>query len=336
MDLLPVEFKDLSVLRRLIFAVTYLPKDLPQYWSVVKKFVSLGKDDDLKIEPEKCRVVAENLQLLNEGAFATDKQLTSEMHQLYAPPNKSQPLGIILISSKSICSLCGKNLLIRHDRPSTLTVYTETFGTVVGTSYHKYCQNFRVCSFKQHYGYSTKSVEGTTITSYDDDWKEHIYLVSSTETAFEQIMLERFDIELLLAQISYSQKADIYNNINGYPVPLKQCTTIKKEDLPVRPGLVQYTSITCFNIFNLCIYTSSDNNDDDDDGCKVLCQRIRLDRRRFESAHLKYAMLKLQKQYPTLSALQIPVTADIKDTMLNFTPKFYQAFCAHYSGRYAT
>ena len=35
MDLLPVELQDLSVLRRLLFAVVYLPKDLPHYWSIV-------------------------------------------------------------------------------------------------------------------------------------------------------------------------------------------------------------------------------------------------------------------------------------------------------------
>ena len=68
----------------------------------------------------------------------------------------------------------------------------------------------------------------------------------------------------------------------------------------------------------------------DDD---VLNQRIRLDRRRFESAHLKYAMLSIQKCYPTLSTLSITVTGEIKETMLSFTPAFYQAFCKKYSSR---
>jgi len=45
-------------------------------------------------------------------------------------------------------------------------------------------------------------------------------------------------------------------------------------------------------------------------------------------------MLKLQKQYPTLSAIQVPVTADIKVTMLEFTSKFHQAFSARYSGMF--
>ena len=60
--------------------------------------------------------------------------------------------------------------------------------------------------------------------------------------------------------------------------------------------------------------------------------RIRLDRRRFESAHLKYAMLKIQQHYPPLSTIPVSVAGEVKDTMLNFTPAFYKAFCEQYSG----
>ena len=31
--------------------------------------------------------------------------------------------------------------MTRKDWPSHLTVYTKSFGTLVGTHYHKYCQN---------------------------------------------------------------------------------------------------------------------------------------------------------------------------------------------------
>jgi len=60
MDQLPVEFQDLSLLRSLLFAVTYLPKDLPQYWFIVEKFVIQGKVNSFK--SEQCRLVAENLR----------------------------------------------------------------------------------------------------------------------------------------------------------------------------------------------------------------------------------------------------------------------------------
>lgn len=44
-----------------------------------------------------------------------------------------------------------------------------------------------------------------------------MYIVSTTDTAFELHMLKKYDVELFLGQVSYSQKADIYNYCNGYP-----------------------------------------------------------------------------------------------------------------------
>ena len=40
--------------------------------------------------------------------------------------------------------------------------------------------------------------------------------MSSQETAFELSMLEKYDAELLIGQVSYQQKADIYNYQNGF------------------------------------------------------------------------------------------------------------------------
>lgn len=45
-------------------------------------------------------------------------------------------------------------------------------------------------------------------------------------------MLKKFDIELLIGQISYKQKADIYNVSKGYDTTKKQCSTIVKEKEP--------------------------------------------------------------------------------------------------------
>ena len=110
-------------------------------------------------------------------------------------------------------------------------VYTESFGTVVGTHYHKFCQNFRKgCIFRQYYGYSSQGSQ--SLVYYDDECIEHEYFVSTSGMAFEMTMLKRFDVELLLGQISYSQKAEIYNYSNGYPVHPKKCSTLEKEELP--------------------------------------------------------------------------------------------------------
>ena len=108
-------------------------------------------------------------------------------------------------------------MLVRNERPSHLTIYTETYGTVVSSHYHKYCQKFRKgCTFKQFYGYYSEGNQ--SVYFYDTQWAYHTYFVSSSETAFELAVLKRFDVELLIGQMSYNQKAEIYNYCNGYPV----------------------------------------------------------------------------------------------------------------------
>ena len=71
----------------------------------------------------------------------------------------------------------------------------------------------------------------------------------------------------------------------------------------------------------------------DDDG-NDLNGRIRLDRRRFESAHLKYAMLNILNHYPKIAKVPITMTADIAHMLQIFTPVFYSAFCERYSGMF--
>ena len=63
---------------------------------------------------------------------------------------------------------------------------------------------------------------------YDDDWADDQYFLSSQETAFETALLKTFDAELLIGQVSYKQKADIFNHINGYKIPKKQCKSLKE------------------------------------------------------------------------------------------------------------
>lgn len=58
------------------------------------------------------------------------------------------------------------------------------------------------------------------------------YFVSSSETAFEVKMLIKFDAELLLGQISYKQKADIYNYSHSYEVEPKRCSMYEHTILP--------------------------------------------------------------------------------------------------------
>ena len=80
--------------------------------------------------------------------------------------------------------------LVKADRPSRITVYSDSFGTVEGTHYRKFCKRFRVgCQFVQHYGHHSKS--GTDIY-FDEDFKPLPYFVSTRETAFETTLLLKF------------------------------------------------------------------------------------------------------------------------------------------------
>ncbi len=79
----------------------------------------------------------------------------------------------------------------------------------------------------------------------------------------------------------------------------------------------------CIHYYN--IYSCVDDGDQ-------LHYRIRLDRRRFETAHLKYAVLMTHRRYPMIATCPIAMTTDVTDTLQKFTPIFYEAFCQRYAG----
>ena len=92
-------------------------------------------------------------------------------------------------------------MLLRSDRPSQMTLYTDSLGPVSATHFHKYCRNYRKgCIFVHFYGYYKC---GTGHLQYNDNWMTLPYFLSSQETGFEMAMLKKFDAELLIGQISY-------------------------------------------------------------------------------------------------------------------------------------
>ena len=201
---------DVSSLRRLLFAVTQLPKDTPNYWSIVCEFVFPGK---LDVDQDKVRVLVENIHFMNTEAFATDKALHDEL-KLCSIDSKL-PMGVVLISSKQTCGLCSGKLLVRSDRPSYVTLYSNEMGTVPATHFRKFCQNYRKgCPLTQHYGFCTQGEISSMI--YDSNWDELPYFMSTSMTAFMTSFMEEFDADLLLGQIAYKQKADIYNYYHKY------------------------------------------------------------------------------------------------------------------------
>lgn len=65
---------------------------------------------------------------------------------------------------------------------------------------------------------------------------------------------------------------------------------------------------------------------------EILHQRMRLDRHRLESAHLKYAILNTQSKYPCTAVSSLPIHTDLSTTLATFTIAFYEAFSDRYSG----
>ena len=185
---------DLAVLRRILFACAHLPKDMPHYWEEVIGFSFVGED---KPSVQEVKVLVENIECLDQKAFNIDEQLLTELY-LHKGCNQ-QPLGVVLVSSNTACTLCGGDLLVRSDRPSTLTLYTDDMGTIPGTHFRKYCQNYRKgCSFTQHYSYHSDSEDGDVEHLYESNWDELPYFVSSNKTAFTTRFLEKFDADILL------------------------------------------------------------------------------------------------------------------------------------------
>ena len=214
---------DAATLGRLLFASNSIPAGTagtPKYIELITNFAF--KSSDKKPSHECVRVLLENLHFLNDKAFATDKELLSEL--VTSGNTKERPLNIILISNSSTCKLCKSKLVIRADRPASVTLYTEDMGTIPGNLYRKYCSNsHKGCPFTQHYGYYCL---GDSKFIADSNWDELPYLISTSKTGFSISLLQKFDAELLLGQISYKQKSEIYNYFNKYEQVKKTQSTI--------------------------------------------------------------------------------------------------------------
>lgn len=162
---------------------------------------------------EKFKLLVENTQFLDKNAFDTDHTLLEELSRQEG--FGGHPLGIVLISLKKCCGMCGGHLLVREDRASFPTIYSEEMGTVSGTHFPKFCSNhWKGCSFTQHYGYHYSSTESAI--KYDDDCFDLPYFFSTHMTAFQMKLICTLSAEILLGQILYKQKCEIYNYTWGY------------------------------------------------------------------------------------------------------------------------
>ena len=176
--------KDLSVLRRLLFAVSQLPNDLPNYWNIAVQFATCGKQAYLT--PDQAKMLVENLQELDAKAFDTDRELLQQLMEFQVSVSKP-PIRMILISSNKECLLCGSELQLRKDRFAPLVLYDDVMGTISASHYHKYCTN-QGCGLTQYYGYHT--IDGSVY--FDSNWEQLPFFVSSRESGFSLSLMKRF------------------------------------------------------------------------------------------------------------------------------------------------
>lgn len=205
-----------SVVRRLAFASATLPKETPHYWDVVSRFATkVGKNAE--VTPQEAKTFIENVRFLDCDTLTSDQELCTEL--LHEVGSNGNPLGIVLLSPKQSCNLCSAPLIIKADRPSKITIYTDSMGTIDGTHFRKICKRFRSgCAFVQHYGHYSTGVQ----MYFDDDWHTLPYFLSTRETAFDMSLLQQLDAEVLIGQLSYKQRAEIYNMKHDYGHCLKQ------------------------------------------------------------------------------------------------------------------
>ena len=199
-----------SVLRRLTFAAANSPPTTPHSSEAIADFSNAGPSGGV-ITPDEARIYIENIRDLDPAAFASDSELLLEFCRIPRGPHGTT--GLVLISPNDACRQCGRTLYLRPDRYSKITVFDEELGTLNATHYTKYCRR-KGCSYQQHYGYY--SVGSGSEIFYERSCLEMSYFVSSRETAFSTGMLKKLDVEILIGQMSYKQKADIYNYYHGY------------------------------------------------------------------------------------------------------------------------
>jgi hypothetical protein len=290
-------FEDVSVLRRLLFAVVFLSPELPLFWGVVVEFATAGKVSKLSVTPDQVKAIVENIHALNSAAFTSDLSLEREIIFLSIPGRK--PLGHILISNLKICEKCGSHLLIRKDRHSSVTIYDARLGTIPGAHLHKICQNLN-CRLTQYYGYYTSG--GNVV--FNAGWESLQYFPSSRDTFFSLDIVQEVDANVLIGQLSFKQQAEIYNYNHN-------CVS----SASARSEKYVYTTLhsrTCF--------------------CSTLESRQQMDRRRLEEAFLQYAVLRMASWYQDVEANTLSFHDGLPDVLSSLMPTFLNKFMENYSG----
>ena len=212
LETLTAYVKDVSVLRKLLFAASHLPSDLPNLWGIAVEFATAGNVKRNEIDAKTAKSLVDNIETFDRDALKKDESLMKELVE-WVPTSATKPLGIALISSKKVCVRCKRELVTRKDRPSYITVYDTQMGPAPGTHFHKICPS-KVCCLTQYYGYYSTGGAKSQLY-YDSDWATNDYFVSSSLTAYSMSLLRQVDSQVLIGQLSYKQISDIFNHVHS-------------------------------------------------------------------------------------------------------------------------
>ena len=88
-----------TTFRRLLFATSYLPPDIPHSWDIIARFANQGNSGYQSVSPESAKLAMESVQVLSPRAFISDVDLTKELIAMEYGPNK-EDVGVPLCLSK--------------------------------------------------------------------------------------------------------------------------------------------------------------------------------------------------------------------------------------------
>lgn len=153
---------NLSVITRGIFYITHIPRAFPDFGKNLFEFATNGKPDSVAhdtVNADSFLALTSNVSSLYNLKCETD--LWKELHHASLEQGKCG-LGAVLLSKKTKCRLCGKDLKVKPSRVVNVIIYHETRGTFLGCRLPKLCSSCS-CNLTQHYGYYTLGEENITM-----------------------------------------------------------------------------------------------------------------------------------------------------------------------------
>ena len=115
--------------RRIMFALSFLPKEYPLYWDMVLKFVTANSPEAIKAKlteedvKRKLSLIIKNLKRIYPTAFTYATEQTKQLIHMERPDGGE--VGVILISDKGICSQCHSALALRSVIAQVMLQFTQ-------------------------------------------------------------------------------------------------------------------------------------------------------------------------------------------------------------------